>query len=264
MHQDQIESVPLIDEERKQLRASLMTPGRMLKDILIMPLALFMFTAFSAIPAGLVALVLVGVGAVLGVNFLDNRITLGVLLVLWLGVAVVANYFVFRSSVPEYRARFARNAPLKSDLAGGVKQCESLRIEEALCVQEDEHKGLGYFCRVADGRVIFELDYGSQSWEDEDLAEGYRRGVDPRQEKFLPAEHLRLCWAPASGMIFEEAFSRARVPLVEGIYWTDVTKLPESGTFIKKSWPKVVAQYKRDKRRVDWTELLQSVGMEAA
>ena len=47
------------------------------------------------------------------------------------------------------------------------------------------------------------------------------------------------------------------MPLLQGIYWTDVTKLPESGTFIAKSWKAVLVQYKREKRGVDWAEVIK-------
>jgi hypothetical protein len=31
----------------------------------------------------------------------------------------------------------------------------------------------------------------------------------------------------------------------------------DSGTFIAKSWKAVLAQYKREKRRVDWAEVIK-------
>jgi hypothetical protein len=249
--------VPLSADDKQALRAHLMTRTRLVKDIAMMPLALFAFTALSAIPAGFVALLIAGLEALFDMPLLMHKVTQVLLAGLWLGVAMVANYFVFRGTVAEYRLRFADNAPLRRDLAGSVKHCETLQIEEALCVQENEHSGLGYFCRLADGRVIFMFDYASPSWEDDDLATGYRRGIDPRQERFVPTHTLRVCRAPASGRVFDEEFSGEPVPLVEGIYWTDVTKLPDSGTFIGKSWKAVLARYKRDKKRVNWDEVIK-------
>jgi hypothetical protein len=254
----QTELIPLTDENNQALRAGLMTPGRRIKEIALMPLALILFIALANVPViGLVTLILAGSDSLFGTHLLVTPTMRVVVPVLCVVVAIAVSYFMLRSWLRDYRERLAMSAPLKSDLAGGVKQCETLRIEEALCVQEDEHSGLGYFCRVADGRVILVLDYESASWEDEDLAAGYRRGVDPRQERFVPSDTLRLCRAPVSGFVFDEEFSGERVPLLQGIYWTDVTKLPESGTFIAKSWKAVLVQYKREKRRVDWAEVIK-------
>lgn len=262
---NQIESIPLSDEERKQLRAQRVSPWRMIRDyVLYMPLLLFFVAGVAALPSGLVAAFLALLDHFFDLKLLAHGITRSLLIGLWGMLVLGFAAYGTRESWREYRSRSKQRAPVQSDLAGGVKQCQTLRIDEALCVQEDEHEGLGYFCRLADGRVIFVVDHESQSWEPEDLAAGYRRGVDPRQEKFVPAETLRLCWAPASKFVFDEAFSGARVPLVDGIYWTDVTKLPDSGTFIKKPWAEVVTQYKQDKRRVDWTDAIKQAEEEAA
>jgi hypothetical protein len=239
-------------------------PLRLAKELAQMPLGLFMFSALATLPVGLLAALIAGIDQLLGLSLLQSRITSNVLIGIWIVSVLVANYFAVRSWLPDFRGRLARNAPFKIDLAGGVKQCETLPIEEALCVQENEHQGLGYFCRVADGRVVFVLDYESASWEDEDLAEGYRRGVDPRQERFVPKSSLHVCRAPASGFVFDEEFNGDRVPLVEGIYWTDVERLPESGSFVDKSWKSVLAKYKREKDRVDWTEVIARAAKQAA
>jgi hypothetical protein len=246
-------TVQLTDDERRVLRSQLITRGRLLKDIALMPLALFGFTLLATLPVGLLVLLIAGVDTLFGLTLLKDA---GLFVpVVWAISVIVVNGFAFRGTVAEYRARFATNAPLEADLAAGIKQCETLRIDEALCVQENEHGGLGYFCRVADGRVIFVLDYASASWEDEDLAAGYRRGVDPRQERFVPTDTLRVCRGPARGHVFDEDFSGSPVPRVEGIYQADVAGLPESGTFVEAGWQAVCRQYLQDANRVNWAEV---------
>lgn len=259
-----IETVPLTDRDREILSGQLFTRGRFARDLAMLPLGLFAGVALCGLPVGLLVLLVAGLDYLLGTSLLQHRVTGLLFLALWVALTLVAFAYSMRHSVAEYRSRFAANAPLKADLASGVKHCEALRIEEALCVQENEHSGLGYFCRVADGRVIFVIDYASASWEDEDLAEGYRRGVDPRQERFVPTDTLRLCQAAASGYVFEEDFSGAPVPRVEGIYWTDVTRLPDSGTFIDQPWEKVRSTCAQAEKRVDWTEVIERAVRSAA
>lgn len=251
------QTAPLTDEDRAILRAYLFTRARFARDLAMMPLGVFALVALCGLPVGLLVLLVAGVDHVLGLSVLQHRVTGLLLLGLWLLLVVSIGFYSMRHTVAEYRARFAANAPLQADLAAGVKEIETLRIEEALCVQEDEHSGLGYFCRVADGRVIFVIDDASASWEDEDLAAGYRRGVDPRQERFVPTDTLQLCRAQASGYVFEETFSGAPVPRVEGIYWTDVTRLPDSGTFIDRPWEEVRSTCAQAAKRVDWTEVIE-------
>lgn len=50
--------------------------------------------------------------------------------------------------------------------------------------------------------------------------------------------------------VFGEGFSGARVPLAQGIYWIDVTKVPESGGSIRTSWKAGLARYKRNEWRL--------------
>jgi len=251
------QTVPLTDEDRAILRGYLFTRARFVRDLAMMPMGAFALVALCGLPVGLLVLLVAGVDHVLGLSVLQHPATGLLFLGLWLLLVAVAGFYSMRHTVAEYRARFAANAPLQADLAAGVKEIETLRIEEALCVQENEHGGLGYFCRVADGRVIFVIDSASASWEDEDLAEGYRRGVDPRQERFVPTDTLRLCRAAASGYVFEEEFSGAPVPRVEGIYWTDVTRLPDSGTFVRRPWKKIRSTCAQAEKRVDWTEVIE-------
>ena len=252
-----LETVPLTDRDREILRGSRFTRVQYARDLAMLPVGLLACAALAGLPVGLLALLVVGLDALLGTSLLQNRGTGLLFLTVWIVLTVVAFAYSARRALAETRSRYAASAPLEADLASGVKQCEALRIEEALCVQENEHSGLGYFCRVADGRVIFVLDYASASWEDEDLAEGYRRGVDPRQERFVPTDTLRLCRAAASGYVFEEEFSGAPVPRVEGIYWTDVTRLPDSGTFVRRPWEKIRSTCAQAEKRVDWAEVIE-------
>jgi hypothetical protein len=256
------ETVPLAEDDERLLRGQLTTRARLFRHIALMPLTFFMNATLSSIPVGAMAMVIAGLEHLSGLKIFAHSATLVLLVVVWLGVAAIANVLVFRSTLSRYRRGVAANASLKADLDGGLKYCEMLRIEEALCVQENEHSALGYFCRISDGRVMFILDHDSACWEDEDLAKGYRRGVDPRQEHFVPADTLRVCRAPASGHVLKEEFSGQRVPVVEGIYWTDVTKLPEHGTFMDINWTTVLAQYKHD--RVNWAEGVKRTDDESA
>lgn len=251
------ETVPLTDRDREILRGQLFTRAQFARDLAMLPLGLLVCTALCGLPVGLLVLLVVGLDALLGTSLLQAPVTGLLFFGLWVVLAALAFAYSARRALAETRSRYAANAPLEADLASGMKQCEALRIEEALCVQENEHSGLGYFCRVADGRVIFVIDDESASWEDEDLAAGYRRGVDPRQERFVPTDTLRLYRAAASGYVFEEEFSGAPVPRVEGIYWTDVTRLPDSGTFVRRPWEKIRSTCAQAAKRVDWAEVIE-------
>jgi hypothetical protein len=121
---------------------------------------------------------------------------------------------------------------------------------------------LGYFWRITDGRVFFIYDEGSACWELEGLAEGYRRGVDPRHERFVPLRTLNILWTQSSKIVLADEFSGKPTLLADGIYEGD---FPESEnefggpTQVHKTWEEIINSYRRDSCRVNWSEVISSV-----
>jgi hypothetical protein len=121
---------------------------------------------------------------------------------------------------------------------------------------------LGYFCRTTDGRVFFILDRLSAFFYPEVLAEGYRCGVDPRHERFVPLQTLEIWWTPHSKFVFAEKFSGEPAPLVDGIYEGDFPESePEFSRAIQvhKTWDEIMNSYRRDSYRVNWSDAITSV-----
>ena len=227
----------------------------------MLPICIGGFGVLVGIPAGLVFLLGVGVYPLISSTPLNSRVLSQVICLIWLAPIAVISFFIIRSFIQDCRKKQLRNAPIRADIASGLKIGETLEIEEALCIQEVEHQGLGYFCRITDGRVFFIYDEGSACWEREDLAEGYRRGVDPRHERFVPLRTLKIWWTKNSKIVLADEFSGEPTPLVDGIYEGD---FPESEnefdgpTQVHKTWEEIMNSYKRDSYRVIWSDVISS------
>lgn len=259
-------TAPLTESDIAFLNQRLFGKGRFLKEFAMLPMRISALSIIALPP------LLLGTGLCLVVYRLFSSASVTpsavgrVLVTLWLPTILIIAFFVIRSFLRDYKERQLHNPSLRADLEMGVKIGETLEIEEALCVQEVEHRGLFYFCRVSDGRVFLILDEASACWDDEDLAEGYRRGVDPRQKRFVPLGTLTIWHAPNSKMFLGEEFSGPPVPLIEGIYegspFDDFPR--DDGDFgrppqVHTSWEEIVRSYPV---RVDWSEIIARAGHE--
>jgi hypothetical protein len=256
------ETVPLTASDIATLKRYIFSSGSLLRELAMLPIGIGAFGILAGIPAGLVFLLGVGVYPLFSSTPLNSRALSQVVCLIWLASIPVISFFIIRSFIRDCRRRLLRNAPIRADLASGVKIGEILEIEEALCIQEVEHRGLGYFCRITDGRVFFIYDEGSACWELEDLAEGYRRGVDPRHERFVPLRTLKIWWTQSSKIVLADEFSGKPTLLADGIYEGD---FPESEnefggpTQVHKTWEEIINSYRRDSCRVNWSEVISSV-----
>lgn len=257
-------TAPLTESDIAILNQRMYSKGRFLKGIAMLPIRIGAISTVALIPLLLVSTLSSVIYRLFSSSPVTSPAVDSVLLALWLPTTVIIAFFVIRSFLRESKERQRHNPALRADLENGVKIGKTLEFLEALCVQETEHRGLAYFCRTSDGRVFLILDEASACWEDEDLAEGYRRGVDPRQERFVPLSTLTIWQAPNSKMYLEEEFSGTPVPLIEGIYeggdpLDDFIRA--GGEFgrppqIHQSWDEILRSYRCDSARVDWSEII--------
>lgn len=256
-------TAPLTEADIAVLKRRIGSKGRFLKEFALLPLRIIAISVVAMLPLMLATILSVYIYRLFSNSQVAPSTLALILVTLWLSTALIIAFPVIRSFLREGKERQLHTPALRADLENGVKIGETLEFEEALCVQEVEHRGLAYFCRTSDGRVFLILDEASPCWEYEDLAEGYRRGVDPRQERFVPLTTLTIWQVPHSKMFLEEEFSGTPVPRIEGIYevgdsLNDFIKSSEFGRppQIHQSWDEILRSHRCDSARVDWSEII--------
>lgn len=257
-------TAPLTESDIAILNQRTYSKGRFLRECAMLPMRIGAISTVALTPLLLVSTLSLVIYRLFSSSPVTSPAVDSVLLTLWIPTSVIIAFFVIRSFLRESKERQLHNPALRADLENGVKIGETLEFEEALCIQEVEHRGLAYFCRTSDGRVFLILDEASACWEDEDLAEGYRRGVDPRQERFVPLSTLTIWQAPNSKIHLEEELSGAPVPLIQGIYEVDYALnefIVAGGEFgrpplIHQSWDEILRSYRCDSARVNWSEII--------
>jgi hypothetical protein len=133
------------------------------------------------------------------------------------------------------RSKSAMNA-LEADLASGTVDDTTIRIVDAMRLQEPEHGGFLYFLRTADERVYVQFDYESQ-----DLGVD---GQDPEASKYLPRDTLNIVRTHHEGRVLASRFTGQPVPIVHTGKLTAKPKhWPEPDTFSKTPWNRLASTY---------------------
>jgi hypothetical protein len=133
------------------------------------------------------------------------------------------------------RSKSAMSA-LEADLSSGMVEDMTIRIVDAMRLQEPEHGGFFYFLRTADDRVYVQFDYESQNLGVD--------GQDPESSKYLPRDTLNVIRAHHEGRVLASGFTGQPVPIAHRGEMTLKPKhWPEPDAFCETPWSKLAAVY---------------------
>jgi hypothetical protein len=130
----------------------------------------------------------------------------------------------------------AATSAIEADFASGVVEDTTIRIVEAMRLQEPEHGGFLYFLRTADERVYVQFDYESQ-----DLGVD---GQDPESSNYLPRDTLKVVRTHREGRVLASGFTGEPIPIVHKGRLTSMPKhWPEPDTFCETPWEMLASTY---------------------
>lgn len=150
--------------------------------------------------------------------------------------ALVLGLFVGPEILKVVRHSKSATSALEADLASGTVEDMTIRIVDAMRLQEPEHGGFFYFLRTADGRVYVQLDHESQGL-----------GVDghvPESSEYLPRDTLTVVRTHHEGRVLASCFTGQPVPIVHhGDLTSKPRNWPEPDTFCETPWNRIVSTY---------------------
>jgi hypothetical protein len=133
------------------------------------------------------------------------------------------------------RSKSAMSA-LEADLASGMVEDTTMRIIEAMRLQEPEHGGFLYFLRTADERVYVQFDYESQELGVD--------GQDPKASEYLPRDTLNVVRTHHESRVLASHFTGQPVPIVHtGKLIAKPKHWPEPDTFSDTPWNRLASTY---------------------
>ena len=125
---------------------------------------------------------------------------------------------------------------LQADLASGTVEEMTIRIVDAIRMQEPDLGGFLFFFRTEDGRVYVQFDYESQ-----DLGVD---GKDPEMSTYKPREMLNVVRTHHQGRVLASVFSGQPVPVAQKVTLTSRPKhWPEPDDFCEVPWDRLIATY---------------------